>query len=83
MIEDNVTIGANVLIEKGAVIKEGAVIPDNTVIGKNEIIFTIPSVRMIPIPKRDHGYSNFDSTVIMSQVALDKFLKEFKGRIAG
>jgi len=33
------------------------------------------SVRTIPIPKREHGYSNFDSTVIASQGGLDKFLK--------
>ncbi len=33
------------------------------------------SVRRIPIPKREHGYSNFDSTVIASQDSLDVFLK--------
>lgn len=34
-----------------------------------------PSVRTIPIPKREHGYSNFDSTAIASQEALDRFLE--------
>ncbi len=33
------------------------------------------SVRRIPIPKREHGYSNCESTVITSQGALDAFLK--------
>lgn len=33
------------------------------------------SFRMIPIPEREHGYSNFDSTFLVSQDALDEFLK--------
>lgn len=32
------------------------------------------SSRLIPIPEREHGYSNFESTVITSQDELDKFL---------
>ena len=33
------------------------------------------AVRRIPIPAREHGYSNFETTVIGSQAALDQFLK--------
>ena len=31
--------------------------------------------KMIPIPKREHGYSNFKSAVIRSKAALKEFLK--------
>lgn len=34
------------------------------------------SFRIIPIPEREHGYSNFDSTVISSEKELDTFLGE-------
>jgi len=34
------------------------------------------SFRVVEIPKREHGYSNFDSVVISSQTMLDSFLKE-------
>ena len=34
-----------------------------------------PSVRTIPIAKREHGYSNFHTTAIASQAALDRFLE--------
>lgn len=33
------------------------------------------SVRIIPIPKKENGYSNFKSTVITSQSELDAFLQ--------
>jgi len=42
------------------------------------------SLRIIPIPKREHGYSNFESVVITSQEELDAFLlKESKGQDMG
>jgi hypothetical protein len=42
------------------------------------------SSRIIPIPKREHGYSNFESTVITSQDDLDSFLpKKSKGKDMG
>ncbi len=42
------------------------------------------SSRTIPIPKREHGYSNFESTVIASQDDLDSFfLKTFKAKSMG
>lgn len=42
------------------------------------------SFRIVPIPKEEHGYSNFESTVITSQGELDKFLqKESKGQDTG
>jgi hypothetical protein len=34
------------------------------------------SFRIIPIPKREHGYSNFNSAVIASQNDLDMFLQK-------
>lgn len=34
------------------------------------------SARVIPIPREEHGYSNFETTVIPSQAALDEFLKK-------
>ncbi|MEM7395517.1 MAG: hypothetical protein AAF492_24565, partial [Verrucomicrobiota bacterium] len=42
-----------------------------TVVAKNEN----DSVQMIPIPKRDSGYMNFESTIIKTQEDLDAFLK--------
>jgi len=33
------------------------------------------AVRIIPIPPREHGYNQFDSRVILSQVELDAFLE--------
>ena len=32
--------------------------------------------RIVEIPKREHGYSNFESMVITSQIKLDNFLEE-------
>lgn len=47
--------------------------------GKNAASF-----RMVPIPKEEHGYSNFESTVVTSQGELDKFLqKDSKGQGMG
>jgi hypothetical protein len=40
-------------------------------------------VRLIPIPKREHGYSNFKSTVIKSRKALDSFQKAYKAKGMG
>lgn len=34
------------------------------------------SLRIIPIPKEEHGYRNFESTVITSQSELDTFLEK-------
>jgi hypothetical protein len=34
------------------------------------------AVRVIPIPREEHGYSNFETTVIASQADLDAFLKK-------
>ena len=34
------------------------------------------SFRIVPIPKREHGYSNFESTAILSENDLDSFLKK-------
>jgi hypothetical protein len=43
-----------------------------------------PSSRTIPIPTREHGYSNFESTVIASQDDLDLFLlKKSKAKNMG
>ncbi len=42
------------------------------------------SLRIIPIPKEEHGYSNFESTVITSQSDMDTFLqKGSKGQDMG
>ena len=42
------------------------------------------STRTVPIPKREHGYSNFKSTVITSLDHLDRFLrKESKNKDMG
>ncbi|MDP2991557.1 MAG: hypothetical protein Q8O57_13435, partial [Kiritimatiellota bacterium] len=34
------------------------------------------SFKIVPIPKEEHGYSNFESTVITSQSELDTFLQK-------
>jgi hypothetical protein len=34
------------------------------------------AVRVIPIPREEHGYSNFETTVITSHAELDAFLKK-------
>lgn len=56
------------------------------------VIFFAPNVhskdatffRIVPIPKEDHGYSNFESTVITSHGELDAFLqKDSKGQGMG
>lgn len=36
----------------------------------------LSSPRVIPIPKEEHGYSNFETTVIGSQLELDMFLEK-------
>ncbi len=43
----------------------------------------VASSRIIPIPKREHGYSNFESTVIKSQDELNTFLNETSKKESG
>ncbi len=54
------------------------------VFATNVLSEEVEALRTIPIPKREHGYSNFESTVITSHNALDTFLqKKSKGQDMG